>query len=149
MRRLADDDPHGRSYALQAGGGVHRVAHHEAVTGQRVDVEMDERAPGVDADAGADDLPAGRRQLRQPLQDPQAGAHGTLGIVLVRDRDAEDGDDGVADELLDEAAERGRHLPDERAEGQQQLVDVLRVGPFADGGEAAEVAEQSRDDSAL
>ena len=44
-------------------------------------------------------------QLLDRLQDPQRGPHSPLGVVLVRDRSAEDRHDGVADELLDRAAE--------------------------------------------
>ena len=36
--------------------------------------------------------------------DPEGRADGSLGVVAVRDRHAEDADDGVADELLDDAA---------------------------------------------
>ena len=45
-------------------------------------------------------------QLDETLPDPQRGAQGTRRVVLVGDRHAEDGHDGVADELLDGAATR-------------------------------------------
>ena len=42
--------------------------------------------------------------LRDGLDEAQAGAHRALRVVLVDVRHAEDGDHGVADELLDRAA---------------------------------------------
>ena len=43
-------------------------------------------------------------RLGERVADRERRAHRPLGIVLVRDRRAEDGHDGVADELLDRAA---------------------------------------------
>ena len=43
-------------------------------------------------------------QRHDRVADVERGANGAFGVVLVRDRHAEDGDDGVADVLLDRAA---------------------------------------------
>jgi len=43
--------------------------------------------------------------FRNCLDDAQSGTHGALGVVLVRDRRAEDSHYCVANELLDGAAE--------------------------------------------
>ena len=50
--------------------------------------------------------PAGLDEAGQRLLHPQPGAHGPLGVVLVGDRRAEQGDDGVAEQLVDAAAEQ-------------------------------------------
>ena len=63
------------------------------------------------------------------VADRERGADGTLGVVLVRGRCAEERHDGVADELLDRAAvalELGADAVVVRA---QDRLDVLRVEP--------------------
>ena len=108
-RRLADDDATRWGHRLQAGRGVDHVAHRRVLgTGERAD----EHLAGVDADAHADVHGAvtggvGHR-AGQRLLHPQAGAHGTLGIVLVRRHGrAEQGEDAVTEQLVDPAAEIG------------------------------------------
>ena len=102
--RLADGDGHRRRRGLQAGGHVDGVAGEEALAARRVDVEAHQGLAGVDADADLDGLAADARQGVDLVDQAQAGAHGALGVVLVQRGHAEDGDHGVADELLDGAA---------------------------------------------
>ena len=73
-----------------------------------VDVEAHQRLAGVDADADLDGLAADARQGVDLVDQAQAGAHGALGVVLVQGGHAEDGDHGVADELLDACRRRTR-----------------------------------------
>ena len=67
----------------------------------------------------------------------------------MRDRRAEDGHHGVADELLDrptEALELGAHAG---VVGLEQPSHVLGIHFLGTGGEPDEVAEEARDDLAL
>ena len=102
--RRADGDAHLGRDRLDARRGVDRVAGEEPLAGPGVDAEPDERLAGVDAD------PEPKRRAAEPLErlglvgDPKGGADRALGVVLMRDRHAEDADDRVADELLDDAA---------------------------------------------
>ena len=72
-----------------------------------------------------------------------------LGIVLVRDRRAEDRHHGVADELLDRAAEALDLAGDALVVRAERGADVLGVGPVGAGREADEVDEEHGDDLAL
>ena len=80
------------------------------------------RREGDDGLARGDGRPHGELelfllvQLVDRVEDAEAGADGALGVVLVCDRRAEDRHHGVADELLDRAAE-ALDLPASRARG--------------------------------
>ena len=131
-------------------GGVHRVAHHPELACRRPTVPAMTRpvlmpmciSRWADRDGG---LPA----PRSACVHLECGEHGPLGLVLVRDRRAEDRADGVADELLDVAvvlADDGREL------GHRLLHD--RVGFFGiellgHGGEARHVGEERGDAATL
>jgi hypothetical protein len=67
----------------------------------------------------------------------------------VSDRDAEDADDGVADELLDGAAVRLHDLAGGGVIDAQDGVDIFGIGSLAHRREGDEVAEESRDDLAF
>ena len=81
---------------------------------------------------------ASRPSVANVIQDPQAGPDGAVGVVLVRDRDAECRHHGVAGELFDRAAvgldaaldtvEEGGHAAagDLRILAGHQLVDDTR-----------------------
>ncbi len=103
--------------------------------------------PGVDAD------PHVKLELRLPfvqlgdrLDDTQAGADRPLGIVLVRDRRAEDRHHRVADELLDGSTVSLELVPQSRVVRTDPGAYVFRVGPVGGGREADEIAEERRDD---
>ena len=87
--RLTHDDAHGRGDRLQARGDVDGVADEQTLPGAGFDVEPHERLAGVDADADPARLPADARHVGEPFDEAQPGAHGALGVVLVRDRHAE------------------------------------------------------------
>ena len=52
------------------------------------------------------DLQVAAGELADDVPDDERRAHRTLRVVAVRERRSEDAHDGVADELLDDAAER-------------------------------------------
>ncbi len=125
-RRRTDEHAAGRSQRLQAGSSVDDVAHRRVVrTGQRAD----EHLAGVDADAhldrrvGADVVDeAGQRRLHA-----QRRPHGPFGIVLVGDGRTEQGDDGVAEQLVDAPAEL-LDVGDEALEtGLDEPLHTLRI----------------------
>ena len=83
------------------------------------------------------------------LLHPQGGPDGPLGVVLVGDRRAEQGDDGVADDLVDPAAE-GIDVGDEPLEAAvDQVLDLLRVHRLGQRGVPDEVREEDRHDPTL
>ena len=149
MGGLADGDRHRRGRALQAGGDVDRVAGEEAFARAGVDVETHQGLTGVDADADLDGLAADARQGVDLVDQAQPGAHGALRVVLVQRRHAEDGDHGVADELLDRAAVGLYGLAGDGVVAAEEGVDGLGVVALGDGGEADEVAEEGGDGAAL
>ena len=66
-------------------------------------------------------------ELVHRVEDRRGGADGALGVVLVRLRDPERGHDGVAGELLDDAAVRGDAVRDVLEERVDAAADDLRV----------------------
>ena len=145
-----DRDPVHRRRALQARSGVHDVAGDEPFSLLGAGTQGDDGLAGVDADPHLE----GERsvlvvQVLDRLEDAECGANGALGVVLVRDRRAEDGHHRVADELLDGAAVALDLLPQASVVGTDPRADVLRVGRIRGRREADEVAEQHRDDLAL
>ena len=80
-----------------------------------------------------------------PLADRERRPKGSLGVVLVAQRRPEDGEDRVADELLDEALV----LVDDLGQLVEQVVlelpDELGIEPLAERREPGQVGEQHRD----
>jgi hypothetical protein len=104
--RFAHRDASDGGGGLQAGGGIHDVAGHEALSLVGPGVQRDDGLAGVDADPdrqGWSALP--RVHVLDVLEDPQARADRTFGVVLVRLRSPEHGHHGVTDELLNGAPE--------------------------------------------
>ena len=86
---------------------------------------------------------------RRPRDHVEGGAQRPFGIVLMRDRRAEQGEQRIADEFVDEAAKalhRRRQFLEQLV--LQRLHD-LGVELLAERGEAAEVGEQDRDGAAI
>ena len=101
--------------------------------------------PGVDADA---ELELGLL-VEDPVADGECRSYCALGIVLVGDRSAEHGHHGVADELLDRAAEALELVAQPRVVGPEQRAHLLGIHPLRARGEADEVGEEDGDDLAL
>jgi hypothetical protein len=76
-------------------------------------------------------------------------AHGAQGVVLVHLRDAEDGHDGVADELLDGAAVPLDHGAHRLVVAGHDRSELLGVHALAHIGGAGHVGEDDRDDLPL
>ena len=95
----ADGDGHRRGRGLQTGRHVDRIPGEEALAARGVDVEPDQRVACVHPDADLSSFAADAGQRVDLVDQPQAGAHRPLGVVLVQGGDAEDGDHSVADVL--------------------------------------------------
>ena len=146
VRRLADQDLSGRSGALEALGDVHRVARDERGAIRRI--TRDHLAavhPHPHRDRDAERLLELDVQPRDRLAHLDRGANGAQRVVLVEHRDAEDGHDGISDELLDRPTmpfeRRARHLVVAR----HDLPNLLRVLALPEARGAGQVAEQDRD----
>ena len=149
---LADQHAARRGQRLEPRGGVDDVAHRCVVgPGDRTD----EHLARVDADAHLD--VAGGVAIVDVLGDQpgegllhaQGGAHRPVGVVFVGHGSTEQGDDGVAEDLVDTPAE-GLDLDDERLEvGLDEPGDGLRVEVLGECRVADDVGEQHGDDTAL
>ena len=89
-----------RRRRLEPRSGVDDVAGGHPLAGLGTRVERDERLAGGDPDPHLELALLGER-----VADGERRADGALGVVLVRDGRPEDRHHGVADELLDGAAE--------------------------------------------
>ena len=102
---------------LKARGEVDRLARCE----RRV-ADVGDDLARFDADPGLE------LELMHGLDDPERSPNGSLGVVLVRLRDAESGHDRVAGELL--------HRPPVGLDAMRDLVEVPRDAPAHDLGVA-------------
>ena len=139
---VIDEHAAGRRDALQPRGGVDGVAEHGALA---VDAALHGGPAGQHADA---ELEARKAHLlterRNGARQRQRGTHRPLRIVLVRDRRAPDGHDGVADELLDRPAEALDQAPAALEVAAEQLAHLLRVAMLGERRVAHEVREHDR-----
>ncbi len=121
--RLADEDAVDRCVRLEPRRRVDDVAGDHALALLRPRAERDECLPGVDADAELElDL-----LVEDPVADGECRSHRALGVVLVRDRGAEHGHHGVADELLDRAPEALELVAQPRVVGPEQRAHLLGI----------------------
>src|SRR2546426_1516327 len=101
---LSDDDGHGSGdRALEAAGDVHRVAEDGVFLLVDAADPPGPRLAAVDADP---DLQVGSLlalgvELIEPLPHLEGGLDGPAGMVRHVERCAEDGHDGIADELVE------------------------------------------------
>ncbi len=137
VRRRPDEDLARLRALLEARGDVERLARRE----RRV-ARLRDDLTRLDPD------PHGKLAVAR-LEDRDGRAHGPLGVVLVCDRDAEDGDDGVARKLLDGAAVRGDVRGGPLEEGGHAPPDDLRVASGDECGGIDEIDEQRRRELAL
>jgi hypothetical protein len=126
--------------------GVDPVADDEALLGRL----GRRRLPGHDPDPGRElEIGELRPVGRDGGDELQAGADGSLGVVLLRGRHAPDGHDRVTDELLDDTAVAGDDAAGEVEVAGQELSNLLGVSRFGERCEADEVAEQDRHEPQL
>ena len=145
-RRLADEDLARARRLLEPLRDVDGVSGDEHLAAGAVACD---HLTAVDADADADphlQLPLELLvQLGERLAELGRGAHRPQRVVLVQLRDAEDGHDRVADELLHRPAvplEHDRHLLEEAGHHPPQR---LRVEPLAQRRRIRDVCEQDGD----
>ena len=132
---------------LQAARGVHDIAHG-GVLAPGPD-RTHQHLAGVDPDAHLDLVADIGRHACDGLLHAQPGADRPLGVVLVGDRRTEQGDDGIADHLVDPAAE-GLDVEGQPLEAAvDQCLDLLRIHLLGERGEADEIGEQDGGDAAL
>ena len=95
----------------------------------------------------------GSVEVGDPLGDRSLHAqrcpHGPLGVVLVGDGRAEQGDDGVTEDLVDPAPEAGHVLHQALEQPVDERLDLLGVDALGLAGEADEIGEEDGDDPAL
>jgi hypothetical protein len=148
--RLTDEDPVRRSRGLEARRGVDDVAGDHAFAFLRARVESDDRLARVDADADVEiERRVGLVQFLHGVADGERRPDRSLRVVLVCDGSAEDGHDGIADELLHGAAEALDLRAQAREVGREHAADVLGVELLGAAGEPDEVGEEHGDDLAL
>jgi hypothetical protein len=146
VRLLADHQPAGRRRGLQPRGGVHDVAQRERRAGLRSGSDGDHGLARVDGRAHHDRVV--RSLAAQPLDrvdDAESRPDRALRVVAVRHRRAEDGHDGVADELLDGSLETLDLPLGAGVELLKRVADVLGIGSIRPGREPDHVDEQHRD----
>ena len=145
-RGRADQDLTRVGHGLQPAGHVDHVTHRRVVTAGPKGA--DQHLTGVDPDAQADRLQLARER-HDALLHLQRRPHRPLSVVLVGDRCAEQGDDGVTDDLVHPPPE-GRDVGRQTLEAAvDEVLDLLWVHGLAQRGEADEVGEHHGDDPAL
>src|SRR4029453_11836747 len=97
---------------------------------------VDHDLAGLDADASLE------AEVTSALEDAEAGADGALGVVLVREGDAECRHHGIASELLDRSAVRLDAAGDAVEEGRDPAAGDLGVLSGHELGRSHEVREQ-------
>jgi hypothetical protein len=131
---------------LDSGRGVHDVAGGRPLTLARTRVEHHERLARIDADPKMEVEPLVLGvQLRKRPQHGQARPDGPFGVVLVRPRRAEQGEDRVAAELLEGAAVPLELGANPSVVGRNEGLHVLDVEALGASGRADQVAEDGRD----
>ena len=150
IREFADKDAVDRRRRLDARGGVHHVTRGDALALARSRADDDERFASVDADADLQIEPLVLGvQLVDRAADGERRSNGSLRIVLVRDRSAEQRDHRVADELLDRAAVALQLGSEAGIVGREPRSDVLRVHLLGLRGRADDVGEEDGDELPL
>ena len=130
MGEGAEEDLARRSGLLKPGCQVDRLAGRE----RRLGVVGDDLA-GLDPDPRLQPEPV------HGIHDRDGRAHGPLGVVLVRLRDAERRHDRVAGELLDDAAVGRDAVRDVLEEGRHTAADDLRIACGDELGRADQIDE--------
>ncbi len=140
--RLRDEHAARLGVSLEAAGGVDEVAGDHALA---LGTERHGRLAGDDGGAGRE-LPV---HPGDGGDEVQRRADGPLGVVLVSDGHTPHRHDGVADELLDAAAIAFDALARQLVVGGEQLTRLLGVARLRRAGEAHQVAEEDRHETAL
>ena len=150
IRPLVHEHSALRGGRLDSSGRVHDVAPRHSLALGDTSTQCDQRLAGVDSDSNLE--PPRRVLLVEDLdfvEDREAGANRAFLVVLVCDRCAEDGHDGVADELLDCSTVALERRAEPRVVRLEQGANVLGIELFAATRRADHVHEEHRDLLAL
>ena len=142
-----DEDLVGLGRGLQAVRGVHGVAQCGVVAAGPEPTDDDLSRVDPDAQMGVDRLVVA--EPGQGLLHAQRRPDGPFRIVFVGHRRAEQGDHGVAHDLVDPAAERGDVVAQLGEALVDERLDLLGIGRLGERREPDEVGEQDRGDPAL
>ncbi len=137
----ADEDAVRRRVLLESRGRVHHIAGDHCLAELGVRTERDERLAGIHGNPEPEVDVGLAVQLRHALAHRHRRAHGTLGVVAECRRRTEHAHDRVADELLDDPAERLDLAANAVVVRAQDRADLLRVEALRSRGEALEVDE--------
>ncbi len=138
----------GTRLPLHARREVRCLSEREHLTGTGATADFThDHGPGVDPDAHREPLSCCERVLetRNGVDQLEPRAHGALGIVAMRRRPAEVGEQTVAEVLCDVAAVARDHGLGRTLIAAEHLAPVLGIEPHRDLGGAHEVAEEHRE----
>ena len=143
-RRLADEDRSGLRHRLHARRGVDEIAgHHPLADRGCVDRGLAREHACARPQAVDPGLLAQRLHRRDEIE---RRTNGSLGVVLRRHRRPPDRHDGVADELLHDAAVKPDEPPAGVEVAREELPHLLRVARLRKRREAHQVGEEHRDE---
>ena len=149
-RAGGDDDAVRLGQPLQPRGQVRGLADDRLLLrGAAAEQVADHDQPGRDADPDPERGAGRRLEIAHRRHELEPGADRPLGIVLLRPRVAEVGQDPVAHVLGDEAAEAFDPRGDAAVVGADQLAQVLGVEAGGERGRADQVDEHHRELAAL
>jgi hypothetical protein len=134
MRAVADQHFARPSSLLQARRNVHRIAGHERSAAVAT-TRHDHAAVYADAELDAE-AALGRKLLIQAgdlVAQLNGGAHRAQRVIFVKQRNAEDRHDGVADELLDRATVALQDRSGGREVARQGATHRFRIELLAEG----------------
>jgi hypothetical protein len=144
VRGRVDEDAVDRSCRLNTGGGIHHVALRNSFLPSILAQRHERLARGHPHAAVQVEPLVVRVQPCERVADRERGSDRALGVVLVREGCAEDGDDAVAEILVDRSAEALELLLDAGVVGAQHDADVLWVELLGTRGRADDVREHRR-----
>jgi hypothetical protein len=144
--REPDPDAQLGRHRLQTRCGVDGVTGQKRLARIRAYTEAHQGLTGIDSHAEPQRRALQRDQFLRALDDPEAGAHRSFGIVLVGDRHPEHSHHGVTDELLHHPTVPFDLSTSHRGVRSQHPVDVFGVGRFRGRSESDQIAEESRHD---
>jgi hypothetical protein len=142
---LSDEDAVDRRGRLEAGGRVDDIPGRHALPFRSPRAERDQRLAGVHRQSELELI----LLLADPVKDRERRANGSLRIVLVSGRRAEERHHGVADELLDGAAEALELFAQPGMERGEQPAHVFRIELLGASSETDQIGEQHGHDLAL
>ncbi len=125
---------------LESGCRVDDVADHEAGgVASRSDARLTGEHAGTSPQVGdAEFFP----ESAHAVHEVEGGPHGPLGVVFAGDGCPPEGEDGVADELVDLTTESRHHVLGDVEVAHEHRPDFLGVVLFGEGGEPDEVDEE-------